>query len=120
VTNRIFDAPWVFLFHIAALAGLFSTKWFLFTRQDTRAFLSASLYILGMLLSCVFGLYPLVLPSTIAPAHSLTVFNAHGPAHGLTVGLVWWIPGMALTTAYFVYTYRKFAGKVRLEGREYH
>ena len=28
------------------------------------------------------------------------------------VGLVWFIPGMLLTAAYFVYTYRSFAGKV--------
>ena len=30
------------------------------------------------------------------------------------IGLVWWVPGMLLVTAYFVHTYRRFSGKVSL------
>jgi len=28
--------------------------------------------------------------------------------------LVWFIPGILLATVYFVYTYRSFAGKIRV------
>jgi cytochrome bd-type quinol oxidase subunit 2 len=45
----------------------------------------------------------------------LTVYNAAAAPYGLKVGLAWFIPGMLLTTGYFVYTYRSFAGKVALE-----
>jgi len=46
----------------------------------------------------------------------LTVYNAKAADYGLRVGLVWWIIGMGLASAYFVYVYRRFAGKVKLEG----
>ena len=29
----------------------------------------------------------------------------------LRIALAWWVPGIALVTASFVYVYRKFAGK---------
>ena len=49
------------------------------------------------------------------PALGLDVANAAAAPYGLKVGLVWFIPGMLLVTAYFLYTYRNFAGKVRLD-----
>ena len=78
-----------------------------------KAFLSSCAFILGMLTSVAAGLYPYVLPSSTDPALSLTVYNTAAAArYGLEVGLIWFIPGCCLTTAYFVYTYRSFAGKV--------
>jgi cytochrome d ubiquinol oxidase subunit II len=72
-----------------------------------------------MLTSVVFGVYPYVLPASTNAAYSLTVYNAKAPDYGLKVGLVWWIIGMALVTAYFVFIYRHFAGKVKLEDEGY-
>jgi cytochrome d ubiquinol oxidase subunit II len=67
-----------------------------------------------MLTSVVFGVYPYVLPSNTDPALSLTVHNAAAAQYGLEIGLMWFIPGIALAIAYFTYTYRSFAGKVRV------
>jgi cytochrome bd-type quinol oxidase subunit 2 len=36
----------------------------------------------------------------------------------LIVGLAWWSVGMILALSYFVFIYRKFRGKVRLEAAE--
>jgi cytochrome d ubiquinol oxidase subunit II len=76
------------------------------------AFLCSCAFILGMLTSVAAGLYPYVLPSSTDPALSLTVYNTAAARYGLGVGLIWFIPGMLLTTAYFIYSYRSFAGKV--------
>jgi cytochrome d ubiquinol oxidase subunit II len=65
-----------------------------------------------MLASAAFGMYPYVLPSIQDPALSLTIHNTAASPYGLRVGLVWFIPGIALAAAYFIYTYRSFAGKV--------
>ena len=46
----------------------------------------------------------------------MTIHNAKAGEYGLRVGLVWWIAGMALASAYFAYLYRHFAGKVNTEG----
>jgi cytochrome d ubiquinol oxidase subunit II len=66
-----------------------------------------------------FGLYPYVLPSRPDPKFGLTITNAAAPAYGLSIGLAWWIPGILLATGYFVFTYRRFAGKVRLDEEGY-
>lgn len=65
-----------------------------------------------MLASAAFGLYPFVLPSNADPAQSLTIHNTAASPYGLGVGLFWFIPGIALAAIYFMYTYRKFAGKL--------
>ena len=104
--------PWGFLFPLLALAGLVGIGVFRGGAQALHAFLSSCLFIVGMLCSAVFGLFPLVLPSSPNPALSLDIYNASAAPYGLGVGLIWFIPGMVLVAAYFVYAYRGFAGKV--------
>lgn len=108
--------PWGYVFPLLAVAGWIGMR---AMRRPAAAFLSSSLYIVGMLTSAAFGLYPYVLPSNLDPQAGLTVSNAAAAPYGLKVGLAWFIPGMLLATAYFVYTYRSFAGKVALEEEGY-
>src|SRR5579872_3435934 len=104
--------PWGYLFPFAALVGLVGIRIVNKAAQSLEVFLCSSLFILGMLTSVAFGLYPYVLPSDSDPALSMTIYNTAAAPYGLRVGLAWFIPGMLLTTGYFVYTYRSFAGKV--------
>jgi cytochrome d ubiquinol oxidase subunit II len=57
------------------------------------------------------------LRSTIAEAYSIDVYRAVASEHGLGVGLVFWIPAIALAIGYFVFLYRSFRGKVEIGGR---
>ena len=68
-----------------------------------------------MLVGAAFALYPNVLPASTDPSYSLTIHNTAAGAHGLQVGLVWWGMGMVLVAVYFVFVYRMFRGKVRVE-----
>jgi len=111
--------PWGCVFPALALAGLFGILRFLRRGADLKAFLASSLYIAGMLASAAFGVYPYVLPSNSDPALGLTIHNTATSHYGLRVGLAWWIPGMLLALGYFVYAYRHFAGKVRIENDGY-
>ncbi|MEN6532582.1 MAG: cytochrome d ubiquinol oxidase subunit II, partial [Bryobacteraceae bacterium] len=88
---------------------------------EVKAFLASCVYIVGMLTSAVFGVYPYVMPSNTDPARSLTIYNASTGAYGMAVGLIWWVPGILLVIGYFVFTYRHFAGKIRIgeEGEGY-
>jgi cytochrome bd-type quinol oxidase subunit 2 len=61
-----------------------------------------------------------VLPAVGDPALGLTAHGTATGSYGLRVGLAWWIPGMLLVTGYFLYTYRHFAGKVRLDQDSHH
>jgi cytochrome bd ubiquinol oxidase subunit II len=111
VPGNLSAMPWGYIFPLLALAGFFSLKFFLARRNTLRAFLASCLFLIGMLTSVVFGLYPDVLPAR-NPAFSLTAQNAKAGDYGLKVGLIWWTTGMALAAIYFVRVYRMFAGKV--------
>ena len=80
--------------------------------REFRAFLGSCTYLAGMLASAAASLYPHVLPARPASQFSLTIYNAGSSDYALTVALYWWLPALALTTGYFVFLYRRFAGKV--------
>ena len=84
-------------------------------RNEKGAFLASCLYIIAMLVGAVFALYPNVLPASTGTQYNLTIYNSAAGEHGLAVGLVWWIVGMIFVAVYFVFVYRMFRGKVRLE-----
>ncbi len=102
-----------------ALGGLGAIRLSQGRRRDVAAFLGSCAYILGMLASAAFGVFPYVLPARPDSSLGLTVHNAAASRYGLTAGLAWWIPGMVLALVYVVFTYRQFAGKVRLEDDGY-
>jgi cytochrome d ubiquinol oxidase subunit II len=108
--------PWGAVFPALALAGLVATRVFLGRGSELRPFLASSAYLVGMMASAAFGLYPHVLPAIGDPALGLSVDNAASSPYALGVGLVWFVPGMLLVVAYFAHTYRRFAGKVAGDG----
>lgn len=103
--------PAGYILPLLAIAGLAGVQFESRRKNQLNAFFSSCAYLLGMLTSVVFGVYPMVLPAR-DPSFSLTVHGAKAGAYGLKVGLIWWVIGMILATIYFVYVYRSFAGKV--------
>ena len=65
--------PAGYVFPALALAGLAGI--FVFSRQqaNSTAFLSSAVYIIGMLTSVVFSVFPMVLPAVGDPRFSLTI-----------------------------------------------
>ncbi len=119
VPGRMNANPLSYGLPMAALAGIFASRAFTAKGRELPAFLGSAVFLIGMLLSVVFGLYPVVLPAAGDPGASLTIFNASGPAYSLRVALFWWVPGMILVTIYTSFIYRKMAGKVRLDEEGY-
>jgi cytochrome bd ubiquinol oxidase subunit II len=112
------ERPYGYVLPLVAIAGLVGMVLFNLRNDDKAAFLSSGAYIIGMLTSTVFGVYPKVLPA-VDPANSLTIYNASASQYGMAVGLVWWSIGMVLAVVYFVIIYRLFRGKVSLEDEGY-
>lgn len=104
--------PWGLLFPVGAVAGLIGLRVLSARGEDLQAFLASCLYLVGMLTSAVFGVFPNVLPANTTSGFSLTIFNAAAPGHGLITALCWFVPGLALIIAYTVSAYRRSAGKV--------
>ena len=119
VLHNLTTYIWGWIFPDLALAGLIAMLVFILRDDDLKAFLSSCAFIAGMLTSAVFGIYPYVLPSNTDPRLGLTIASTQTDPYGLSVALIWFIPGMLLVLAYSVFIYRHFAGKVRLEEEGY-
>jgi cytochrome bd ubiquinol oxidase subunit II len=111
--SNFHNAPLGLFFPALVVAGLIGVGWCTRRGRDEAAFFSSGAFLLGLLASAAFGLYPDVLPA-VNPAYSLTVGNASAGHYGLVVGLIWWVIGMLLAATYFILTYRLFRGKVRM------
>jgi cytochrome d ubiquinol oxidase subunit II len=116
VLANLTGRPWGFIFPAIAVVGLIGVIIFVSgaasRANELRAFLASCAYLLGMLTSVVFGIYPYVLPARGGSALSLTIYNAGTTRRGMQIGLTWWIVGIILATGYFIFLYRRFAGKV--------
>jgi cytochrome d ubiquinol oxidase subunit II len=119
VPGRLESQPLGYAFPILALGGLGASFWMRRAGRERAAFIGSIVFLVGMLLSVSFGLYPIVLPATNDPNLSLTVFNSGGGHHGRWIALFWWIPGMILVAGYTAFIYRRSAGKVSLEDGGY-
>jgi cytochrome d ubiquinol oxidase subunit II len=119
VPGRMNANPASYIFPLAALGGIFASRRFLAKGKELPAFLGSAVFLAGMLVSVVFGLYPMVLPAAGNPEASLTIYNASGPPYAMWVALFWWIPGMTLVAIYTTFVYRKMAGKVVLDPDAY-
>jgi cytochrome d ubiquinol oxidase subunit II len=97
-------------------AGLTGMSRFNSLNRERHAFLSSCLYMVAMLAGAAFALYPVLLPSSLNPAGSLTIQNAASGANSLSIGLWWWGGGMTIAIGYFVLVYTMFRGKVSPSG----
>ena len=107
-------APVGFVIPLAVFGSLVAMLLLSRKGNDWGAFLASTLYLAFMLVGAVFALYPVILPA-IDARYSLTIQNSVTSSYALGIGLRWWIVGMVLAIGYFVFIYRMFRGKVKLE-----
>ena len=79
------ERPWGYVFPAAAVVAFFSIR---LARTESRAFLCSALFLLGMLTSVAFGLFPYVLPSNTGPNLSLTIYRSGGVRTSRRPGVV--------------------------------
>lgn len=109
-----YDArPAGYAFPATGLLALAATLFLRRRQHETAALAASSLFILALLGSVAWGMYPNILISTLDQAHNLTVFNSTAGAYGLRVGLWWFLIGIALMIAYQIFVHVAFRGKVR-------
>jgi cytochrome d ubiquinol oxidase subunit II len=87
--------------------------------DEGRAFLFSCAFVAGLLAATVGTLYPVLLRSTVDPRYTIDAFNGASPRATLVLGLIVWLPAMALACGYFTYLYRSFRGKVQSEDQHY-
>ena len=115
IFSNLAARPWFLFFAGLALGGVGGVFYFVKQARPLPAFLSSSIFLLGLLATTMLGNYPNWLRSTIGPEWSLTAANSISSSASLNVAIVWWSLGMALTIAYFGYLFRTMRGKVEVE-----
>lgn len=100
--------PLLFLVPAAAVAGLFGQRVGLSRGFPAAAFAASAVTILAVVFTGFIGLYPRLIPSSLDPAASLTIFNTAASPYTLTI-----MAGVAavfvpLVIAYQVWIYRVF------------
>ena len=107
--------PWSWPLPVLAAAALAGVFGWLFRGRERAAFLCSAAFLASTLAATAAGLFPLLLPSTISPAFSLTAAQAATGQHGLRVALIWWTLGISLAVGYAAFLYRSARGRVRLQ-----
>jgi cytochrome d ubiquinol oxidase subunit II len=110
--NNYYHYPFTFVVPAGVLAALGGIWWFNQKQQPVRAFISSCLYLFFMLAGACWGVYPTLLPATTGGERDITLSRALSGPHTLSVGLAWWLFGMALAVGYVVFVYSRFNGKV--------
>jgi cytochrome d ubiquinol oxidase subunit II len=72
-----------------------------------------------LLMLVAFQLYPVLLPSTIHPEHSVTIYIAASSQKSLGIMLTIVVIGTPLLADYFIFLYKTFYGKVKLDDTSY-
>ena len=112
VVQRYWTHPIGFVLPIAGIAALVIVFMMQRRGRELAAFTASGSYILLMLLSAAYGIYPSLLIATTDPANTLNIANSAAAPYGLSVGIVWFSVAAVLFLGYTIYMYRTFWGKV--------
>lgn len=107
--------PWMLA---APALGLGSAALAVLTARGNRpgwGFLFSSLALAGVILTAGFSMFPFVMPSSVDPNHSLTLWDA--PSSHLTLTVMFWATMIFLpiVLAYTVWCYRQLWGKFTVQ-----
>jgi cytochrome d ubiquinol oxidase subunit II len=85
---------------------------------ERRAFVASCAFIGSLLLGTACVLFPVLVASTIDARFDLDAYAAASGASALGLGLVWWVPAVALAVAYATNAFRSMRGKVSASEHE--
>ncbi|MEA2698340.1 MAG: cytochrome bd ubiquinol oxidase subunit [Myxococcales bacterium] len=113
--------PLALFFTGVFLAGAASVAVGLARRRPFLSFLGSGAVILGLLAASAASVWPVMLPSTLNPAWSLTALNSASGTSTLQKGLGWWLLGFPIAVGYVLFLFRIHRGRVRsaLDGEGY-
>ena len=104
--------PWFWLAPIVGVAGLFVAWFALVLKVDWLAFVGSKLSIGGIITTVGLSMFPFILPSSIDPSASLTVWDASSSETTLLIMLVATVIFMPVILAYTAWVFKVLFGRV--------
>jgi cytochrome d ubiquinol oxidase subunit II len=118
--NNYMRIPLLFIIPMAAVAALLLARVFTAKAAWWKAWFASSLTIVSATLFGVVGLYPSLLPSSLNPAYSLTVYNSASSPLTLKIMLGVALVFVPVVIGYQTWVYHIFRHKVTEEDLAYH
>jgi cytochrome d ubiquinol oxidase subunit II len=104
--------PWTIIAPLLGLAGPLLTALLLTQRRPLGAFLASAVGLLGIIATPGLAMFPFILPSSIMPNASLTVWDSSSSHMTLFVMLIAVMIFLPIVLAYTAWVYRVLHGKV--------
>lgn len=116
VATKLFDNylanPALFVVPLLAVAALVGIRLFSAKGATLAAFASSCVTVLAVVATGVVGLFPNLIPSSIDPAYSLTIFNSSSSPYTLKIMTVVAFIFVPIVIAYKIWVYRIFRAPV--------
>ena len=103
---------WMYISPILGVGGALLAALLLWMRRDGLAFIASSIAVLGVISTAGLSLFPFLLPSSLDPASSLTVWDASSSRLTLFTMLIATILLLPIVLAYTAWAYRVMRGRV--------
>jgi cytochrome bd ubiquinol oxidase subunit II len=110
--------PWMAVAPILGILGGVIAFVLAGSRLEKTAFLGTSLLVIGVILTAGFSMFPFIMPSSLDPRSSLTVWDSTSSKTTLEIMLVAVIIFLPIVLAYTTWAYRIMRGKVTIEAVE--
>jgi cytochrome bd ubiquinol oxidase subunit II len=119
VTDKFKENPVFFILPLLAFLAVANVPRLVSKKKYAYALVFSSLTMAFLLMLVAFQLYPVLLPSNINPEHSVTIYNAASSQKSLGIMLTIVVIGAPLLAGYFIFLYKTFYGKVKLDDSSY-
>ncbi len=110
--------PWMMIAPVVGVVGGLLAFAVAGSRLEKTAFFGTSLLIIGVILTAGFSMFPFIMPSSLDPRSSLTVWDATSSKMTLEIMLVAVVIFLPIVLAYTTWAYRIMRGKVTVEAVE--
>lgn len=117
--NNYFKSPLLFVWLIIPVGGLILSRVYMGNQEWLKSWLASAMTILGVTGFGLIGLYPAMLPSSINPAYSITIYNSASSALTLKIMLGVALVFVPIVLLYQFWTYKTFSFKLEEKDLEY-
>lgn len=116
--DNFLKTPLLFIVPAIAAAALFGTRILLAGGTPVAAFAASCITILFLTATGIIGLFPNLIPSSLDPAYSLTIYNSSSSR--LTLGIMTGVAAVfvPIIIAYKIWVYRVFSARVQVDETE--
>ncbi len=119
VIEKFKEYPIFFAIPVLAFLAVANVPRLASKKKYATALVFSSLTMAFLLMLVAFQLYPVLLPSTIDPKYSVTIYNAASSQKSLGIMLTIVVIGAPLLAGYFLFLYKVFNGTVKLDDTSY-